>query len=299
MDAEEGKSCGESELSGVVAVDDSGTPGVTPKSSSLHADRKTWAAVIVPPAAVSGLRRGLQIFIDGVRSDYGVDELHFTDIYNGRRAFRNVAIEKRYELLELMATMFRAFKLPIIIQTCSPEHLAEIRAKMADWPAHLPWFKIDNHEHVALLFLLCRVRMFIREESKVLPQPLSLIIDEGLQKSGNALSMSGWADLFAGGRATFQSSHQNPFLQLADFAAFVVARVQWIVSAGVSKHRDREFLKIVSPERLWVVNLPAAVLSADENSAGEYERVLQADRLLKGLPLSPPWRGRIVKSKGT
>jgi hypothetical protein len=297
MDAEDPKSRDELELTGDVAVDDSGTPGVTPKSSSLHADRKTWAAVIVPPAAVSGLRRGLEIFIDGVRGDYA-DELHFTDIYNGRRAFRSIAIEKRYELLDLMANMFRAFKLPIIIQTCSPEHLAEIRAEMADWPARMPWFKLDDHEHVALLFLLCQVRMFIRQQSKVLPRPLPLIIDEGLQKSGNELLMSGWADLFAGGRATFRSSRQTPLLQLADFAAFVVGRVQWIASAGISKHRDREFLKIVSPERLWVVNLPAAVLRADENSAGEYERVLQADRLLKGLPLSPPWRGRIAKPKG-
>ena len=298
MDAEDHKPHGEFELAGVVAIDDSGTPGVAPKSLSLHAERKTWAAVIVPPAAIARLRRALEMFIDGVRGDYGVDELHFTDIYNGRHAFKNIEVEKRYELIDLMTNMFGAFKLPILIQTCSPEHLAEIRAEMANWHVKIPWFKLDNHEHVALLFLLCQVRMFIREQSKLLPLPVPVIIDEGLQKSGNELSMPGWADLFAGGRATFRSSNQSHFLQLADFAAFVVARVQWIASAGISKHRDREFLKIVSPERLWVVNLPNAVMSANENSAGEYERILQADRLLKELPLSPGWQGSFVKAKG-
>lgn len=154
MDSDDQQSLGEFELTGVVAVDDSGTPGITPKSLSLHADRKTWAAVIVPPAAVSKLRHGLEIFIEGVRGEYGVDELHFTDIYNGRRAFRDIEIEKRYEIIDLMANVFGAFRLPIFIQTCSPEDLAEIRAEMANWPAKMPWFKLDNHE----LCCSCSVR---------------------------------------------------------------------------------------------------------------------------------------------
>src|SRR5271156_2998664 len=110
------------EITGVVAVDDSGTPGVAPNSPFLHVNRKTWAAVIVPAAAVPSLRTGLQLFIDGVRGEFGVDELHFTDIYNGRGAFKPVPIEKRYELFDLMATLFASFKLPIVIQTLSPQY---------------------------------------------------------------------------------------------------------------------------------------------------------------------------------
>lgn len=237
------------------------------------------------------------MFIDGVRGDYGVDELHFTDIYNGRGPFKGVAIERRYELFDLMAELFRAFEPAIFIQTCSPESLAEIRTQMEDWPASLPWFRLDNHEHVAFLFLLCRVRMFIREQHRILPRPVPLVIDEGLLKAGAKLSMPGWSDLFAGGCATFEKSRENCFLQLADFAAFSIARTQWIASAGISKHRDREFLKIVSPERLWVVNLPGGAITPDETSAMQYERVLQADRALKGLPLDPRWRAQIVRFK--
>ncbi|MBS0417033.1 MAG: DUF3800 domain-containing protein [Proteobacteria bacterium] len=279
----------ELELAGVIAVDDSGTPGVAPKSAFLHVNRKTWAAVIVPAAAVASLRTGLQLFIDGVRGEFGVDELHFTDIYNGRGAFKPVPIEKRYELFDLMATLFASFKLPIVVQTLSPQYLAETRQYMREWPKRLPWFKSHNHEHVGLLFLLCRVRMFMREQQQVLAKPLSLVIDEGLLKAGSAVSVPGWADLFLGGCASFQSSHQFPFLQLADFAAFVVARAQWIVSAGISKERDVQFLRIVSPERLWYVNLPMAKVSPNEDSAKQYGRVIQADRMLKRLPADPPW----------
>jgi hypothetical protein len=279
----------ELEIAGVVAVDDSGTPGVAPKSTFLHVNRKTWAAVIIPAAAIPSLRTGLQWFVDGVRGEFGVDELHFTDIYNGRGAFKSVPIEKRYELFDLMATLFASFKLPIVVQTLSPQYLAETRLYMKEWPKRLPWFKLQNHEHVGLLFLLCRVRMFMREQEQVLPKLLSLIVDEGLLKAGSAVSVPGWADLFLGGCASFHSSHQIPFLQLADFAAFVVARAQWIASAGIRKERDLQFLRIVSPERLWYVNLPMAKLSANEGSAKQYGTVIQADRLLKGLPADPPW----------
>jgi len=285
------------ESTGIVAIDDSGTPGTPAKSSSLHLNRKTWVAVIVPAPAIARLRIALKMFIDGVRGDYGVDELHFTDIYNGRGAFKPVPVEKRYELFALMAEMFECFKLPIFVQTCSPENLAEIRSHMTDWPENLPWFRLDNHEHIALLFLLCRIRMFVREQSEILPRPLPVVIDAGLMKPGSSLSMPGWADLFAHGRATFQNSHENPFLQLADFAAFTIARTQWIASAGVKKHRDLEFLKTVSADKLWVVNLPAGAITPDERSAVEYERILQADRALKCLPLDPRWRVRIVNAK--
>ncbi len=68
-----------------------------------------------------------------------------------------------------------------------------------------------------------------------------------------------------------------------------VARAQWVASAGISKERDTQFLRIVSPERLWYVNLPMAKVSTNEYSAKQYGRVIQADRLLKGLPADPPW----------
>jgi len=126
-------------------------------------------------------------------------------------AFRDVAIEKRYELLDLMATMFRAFKLPIVIQTCSPEHLAEIPRKDGGLACAPALVQARQPRARCSAVPALRVRMFIREQSKVLPQPLSLIIDEGLQKSGNALSMSGWADLFAGGRCKHFRASSEPF----------------------------------------------------------------------------------------
>jgi hypothetical protein len=69
-----------------------------------------------------------------------------------------------------MADMFKAFKLPIFIQTCSSEHLSEIRPEMANWRVQIPWFKLGNHEHVARLLLLCQVRMFTKHRDRRFPE---------------------------------------------------------------------------------------------------------------------------------
>jgi hypothetical protein len=46
-------------------------------------------------------------------------------------------------------------------------------------------FDPDNHGHLALLLLLCRVRMFVREQRETLPRALSVFIDEGPIKAGD------------------------------------------------------------------------------------------------------------------
>jgi hypothetical protein len=107
------------DANGIVVIDDSGTPGTAAKSRLLHLDRKTWVAVAVPPSMRLDLHRALERFIDGVLGDYGANELHFTDIYSGRGPYKGVSIDKRYELFDLMAGVFEAFRLPILNQTCS------------------------------------------------------------------------------------------------------------------------------------------------------------------------------------
>jgi hypothetical protein len=73
---------------GVVAIDDSGTPGAQSRSTALPLSRKTWAAVVTHPGRVSSVSQAMSIFLDGVRSDFAANELHFTEIYGeaGERA---------------------------------------------------------------------------------------------------------------------------------------------------------------------------------------------------------------------
>lgn len=275
------------QLSGGIYVDDAGTPGVVSPSAFLHSDRKSWAAVIVPDSAAAQVGAALDIFLAGIGVDFSARELHFTDIYAGRSVFEGVAIDRRYELIDLMATIFEKFQLPIFFQTCSPQFLSEIRQKF-EFGSNVGFLDLKKHDHFSLLFLLFQVRRFMAEHRQHFKRPLPVVIDEGLAKAGTVLDLPAWSDSIQGGRMEFQRSHESPFLQLADFAAFAVARTQWLAAKGNLKDRDLRFLRIVSAERLCVTNLPLVKTSVEDLSAAKYDEMLRRDRRSKGLPDDVP-----------
>ena len=151
-------------IHGVVPIDYSGTPGTTAPSEYLHLDRKSWAAVIVAPADIDRIGAALKMFAAGIKSDYGAEELHFTDIYNGRREFKGAPTDRRFEIFDLMAHIFESFHLSILFQTSSPQFLAEVTAHL---PRPLPavdWFDLSKHEHFSLLYIIHLVRAFIKSD---------------------------------------------------------------------------------------------------------------------------------------
>ncbi len=265
---------------GGIYIDEAGTPGVVSPSLFLHKNRKSWAAVIVPDQAAGDLRMALDMFLEGMATDYGVNELHFNEIYSGRRRspFEDVCIDDRYELIDLMANIFEKFQLPTLFQTTSPEFLSEFRPKM-----QLPkvgFFALDKYEHFGLIFLLFQVRGFIHKYQCHFPNPLPVIIDEGLVKAGVSADMGRWADTFQDGRVEFQRSHEWPFLQLADFAASAIARCQWLLGRGNLKPRDIQFMQIVSSERLYIINLPSVATSRVGHTTQDYDDYLRQSRQL-------------------
>ena len=201
-------------VSGGIYVDDAGTPGVLSPSEFLHSGRKSWAAVIVPDSAAAQVATALDIFLAGIGVDFGARELHFTDIYAGRSVFGGVAIDRRYELIDLTATIFEKFQLPILFQTCSPQFMSEIRQKV-EFDFNIGFLDLKKHDHFSLLYLLFQVRCFMAEHRQHFKRPLPVIIDEGLAKAGTVLDLPAWSDSIQGGRIEFRRSHESPFLQLA------------------------------------------------------------------------------------
>jgi hypothetical protein len=275
-------------LQGGIYIDDAGTPGVVSPSFFLHKNRKSWAAVIVPDQAAGDLKMALDMFLEGMATDYGVNELHFNEIYSGRKRspFEDVCTDDRFELINLVTDIFEKFQLPIFFQTTSPEFLSELRPKI-----QLPkvgFFDLDKHDHFGLVFLLFQVRGFIHKYHGHFPNPLPVIIDEDLVKAGVSVDMGRWEDTFQCGKVEFQRSHEEPFLQLADFAASAIARCQWLLGRGNLNPRDTQFMEIVSSERLYIINLPSVATSRVGHTTQDYDDYLRQNRRSKGLPDEPP-----------
>ncbi len=285
---------------GSIYVDDAGNPGADSGSDFLSSSRKSWTAVIVPSSVADEVAKLMDIFLTGVRGDFDASELHFTEIYSGRGVWKDVAVEKRIEIFDLMKHILEALSLPIVHQTASEETLNDHQITLSKFTrAPGAWWDIKDVSHFGFLMLCSKVSRYISEmhedgpEDFVLSMPL--FVDEGLAKAGVSVELPNWANVIEGPRAQFCNSKEMPGIQIADFAAFAISRTQWIMAQqelGVPpKKGDLKFLELTSGFNL--LNLPIIEFSADNLSREAYEVMLARDRRMKGLASRPspsPWK---------
>src|SRR5689334_15748069 len=100
-----------------IFVDDSGSPGA---NVGMDADRKTWVAVVLTAGQAAEAMQELPPVLEELRRHLGGDELHFTDIYSGRGAFKDKPLDLRLGLFRFMAEIFTTHAFPIFVQTFTP-----------------------------------------------------------------------------------------------------------------------------------------------------------------------------------
>jgi hypothetical protein len=134
-----------------VFIDDTGSPGLANTPPNLHPDRKTWVAVIVPKSDLAELWSQFPRAIVELKSLIGAKELHFADIYAGRREFENLPVEKRLALFRFMAEVFRSYGISSFVQTLDPDTLDRIRTD-GKFPERLGPFDLTKYETSPLSF---------------------------------------------------------------------------------------------------------------------------------------------------
>lgn len=276
-----------------IYVDDSGNPGAESGSIHLSETRKSWTAVIVPPSAAGDCSFVMDTFLQGVASDYGAEELHFTDIFSGRGVWKKAKIEKRIEVFRLMSSFLSKTTLPIVHVTTSQETLNDHSDLVNSFRPDPKQFWNMTVPHFGFLRMCIEVSDYVREMREDghpdFKEPLPMFVDEGLAAAGASIPLPNWGDVIAGPSATFAKSQDIAGVQIADFAAFVSSRTQWIVvqrQLGTPISRsDEEFLSYGSG--LNVVNLPKVAVARDNLSKDSHESMLERDRVSKGLSREP------------
>ncbi|WP_245273598.1 DUF3800 domain-containing protein [Mesorhizobium sp. WSM3224] len=281
-------------IEGAIYVDDSGNPGVDSGSEFLPSSRKSWTAVIVPSAIAGVVQGAMDIFLTGVREEFGAEELHFTNIYSGEGPWKSVNPHRRAEMIGIMADLMDRLSLPIVHQTVSdftlldhPDLVRSLEGKrVGGW-------NLEDISHFGLLLLCSQVSMQIRTMKDDSPQafelPLPLYVDEGVMTAGRDRKLPNWSDVIEGPQACFRRSADVPGIQLADFAAFILTRSQWIAvnrNPGPMFGRADELI-LRAAARLNILNLPMRWATPGELERGNYEDWLSADRVAKGLPPRP------------
>ena len=235
-----------------VFLDDTGSPGL--KIPGLHAQRKSWVAVVVPPEQTAEVMAQLPKALSFLQ-ELGLKdpEFHFAEIWAGRGEFRKLDLSQRLGIFRFMAHIFATYRFKVLVQTFDPENAADILTR-ADWPESFGPLKFNNHEDVALIFALLRVRMHLNslDDGRA---TACVVVDEGRLSSGKAIVLPGLAPGFCAGAVLFANSRLVHPIQLADFAAFVMNRWQLLRVKDILTELDKTFLEIVAPIGQSFVNI--------------------------------------------
>lgn len=238
-----------------VFIDDTGSPGLQDTPSNLHPDRKTWVAVVVPKTQIAEVWEQFPNALEEVNKLFGVNEFHFTDIYMGRKAFRNVSIDLRLALFRFMAKIFEIYRFPIFVQTLDPKSIEDIRSRRK-FPKQVGCFNLQRHEDFALFLLLLRVKWYLEKFYTADNKLARVFVDEGYKKNGIGIRIPSLNKVFVDGTICFARSDTILPLQLADFAAFSLNRSQLIIGKEKPNYRDEELLRILSPIAWNYQNIP-------------------------------------------
>jgi hypothetical protein len=225
----------------LIVIDDTGSPGSTNETRFLKDDRKTLVAVFIN----AEIRAEIEKLINGVltilNKQFGITELHFTDIVNKKKQFSSLENDDVVSLIQILSSAFARFPLPYFVQTVHKDTLKEngINNK----------FKIDNfnlekNEDAALMLLLIRLKSYLAREHA--NQTVEFVMDEGRRKNGISEAFKILENVSVDNGIVYKSSRDFIHLQVADFFAYSVNRMQMTVVKSVKTGFDKMILNELS-----------------------------------------------------
>ena len=272
-----------------IYIDDAGNPGASSPSKFFPESKKSWCGVIIPSKISNEISTAMSIFLNGVKMDYGVEELHFTDIYSGRGAWKSVSVKKRIEVFDLMSLLCTSYNLLVFYQTWSKEFKSDHKEFIeAVKEFDREFWDMESVAHFGLILLLVRLKEGMRElrkSTKDFNECFQVYIDEGIAKAGSSIQIPlKGQDIFEQ-NLYFDSSKNNFGIQIADFLAFIISRSQWLMmkkkAGNEFSEADRHILSINSKLNHWTLGL-IKVNEATFSKEG-LEFLMMRDRQNKGL----------------
>jgi hypothetical protein len=241
-------------------IDDTGPAGNSPSPGTLPSDRKTYVSLILSPSDGAMLMREMPGLLKEVERHTGARELHFSNIYNGKREFKGVDLQLRLAIIDAMVHIVAEHQFPVLVQSIDSTHAAEVVAKFGAINVPRDLFDFKRFDDLALYLTLCRSKWFL--QSRVSETTRAIVfVDEGWKNNGIAMRIPAWAHVFDRGDVYFANSATIWGIQLADLAGFVLTRWQLLLGKKELSDLDLSFVKIVEPLVKCFVNITATEMT--------------------------------------
>jgi hypothetical protein len=213
----------------LVVIDDSGTPGATKQSEYHDPDAAVWTAVVIrPDIAPHLLGEFYRIYWD-IRRQLGVKELHFTDILMRRGPYKKVDPKLRESIIEQLGELFLRYRVPVIVSRLEADRVDTFRETYRLVDDKYGVVDVSQAKGASFYRLLELVAKHLRRNQRRYRKDAVIFVDEGMHKAGRSFHLQSSARNYIkkNGIHIGTTEHVVP-LQLADFAACIIGRMQWL-----------------------------------------------------------------------
>lgn len=223
-----------------IAIDDTYGPTKPTKSKYVTGNRRTNVGVVFPDKDVDYIREQIITCLAYIKSEFSVNpkEFHFVEIYNRKSPWDKLPDKANLAIFGFFAEIYTKYKWKVFIQTFDnrtfrDHDIEKIQGKVNQ-------FNLEEPSDISLFWLLIKIKKFYSNTS----ENLNIFIDEGLGKPDTIVGHEVFHDYPNKYQGIFQSSHQEPLLQLADFIAFVVNRSTHLYMKENRTDLDNWFLEL-------------------------------------------------------
>lgn len=221
----------------LIVIDDTGSPGNTKETRFLKDDRKTLVGVFIDAEIRSKLEKMIEDVISILNKQFGITELHFTDLINKRNQFSMLETSEVLILIQLFSSALASLPLPFFVQTV---HKNTLKENGLNNDLEFESLKLNKNEDAALLLLLLKIKKYLEKEYP--NQIVEFVIDEGRRKKGTFETFESLGRI----SIEYKSSNDFKLLQVADFFAYSINRMQMTSVKENKTDFDKLILSLLS-----------------------------------------------------
>lgn len=212
-----------------------------------------------------------------------IDRFHFSDIFNRRGAWKGHD-DLAKQTFELFSQLFIEFQKETFTQTFErysiSEHEAEMRKHKMAWPDSFFGVKTDSQESQCFTMLLFRIILSNPNRERCVVK-----VDQGLRSDGAKHEDSNFNMT-----VEFLAAENNPILQFADFAAFMINRSNVVQTRKEFSWADTYFLTFWQEisKHINCKTMRPIEIDLNQDIAPQFYSAQEEKRIENGLSPIPP-----------
>ena len=201
------------------------------------------------------------------------------DIYNRKSPWDKLPENANLIIFFAFANIYKKYKWKVFIQTIDDRTLTDHGVKKI--LGKINQFDLEKPSDLSLFWLLIKIKLFYSQTT----DSLVILIDEGLGKPNAKVGHEVFHDYKGEYSGVFQSSKQEPLLQLADFMAFILNRTTHLYMKQKRSDVDNWFLELINDMEINSTDLKVATMAGDYSSftVKHFDEAHEDDRKNKGL----------------